>query len=654
MAAVEEPPGAVALASQTPLGELVGLFEEPLWAEVFAACCCDAGEAPQLGKAQSFRDALVAQNPNGLRGERLSLRCLRIGAVAASCLAQQLRDRGHTWLDLSSNQLADHAMLSVRTLVCALPRLRWLGLAGNLTTAEGVRELAEELESNEILEGLALGSQEPQGAGFRPNVVGSEGLVALLAALRRNARSALTSLTLCRTSLDAAAAKELAAFLTESKGRLHQLNLSLNPLTSEGVSALLPACARLRVLNLADTGCRGELIHPQLCALLGQTTCLSSLCLAQNPLEARPLRRIARAVAGCASLTSLSLECTSLDAEGVTAICDALLAAPVQSLTELDLSDNQLAQAEASTALAHLVARSALRTLRLGRNPLGDAGARALGEALDPALSPDAPLRCLELGSCRLGVLGAGHLLACLAHNATLRVLCLSDNFLDDSLDPSLIEGLEFLQDLQLSGNRLSFAAVQRATQVCARNRQRERDREPEALKAEIRRLLPEEARLGVARRRVGEDEALLGERRDAAERTSAELQQLRVQAQEQQRNLQRQLLLAEATLHERREELQRARRELEAATAQCGRQQGEFGDRLKEREKELVELQVSADQIDTLLERRKAEHPREVISVKARIKAAVEDTDQLHSSASDMRKHLQALQDKSLIDFRP
>ena len=55
----------------------------------------------------------------------------------------------------------------------------------------------------------------------------------------------------------------------------------------------------------------------------------------------------------------------------VVVLADAMLATPVQSLTELDLSDNQLSQVEAAAALAHAAGADWLRALRAasqGRN----------------------------------------------------------------------------------------------------------------------------------------------------------------------------------------------------------------------------------------------------------------------------------------------
>eukprot|EP00927_Polykrikos_kofoidii_P042337 TRINITY_DN36226_c0_g1_i2.p1 TRINITY_DN36226_c0_g1~~TRINITY_DN36226_c0_g1_i2.p1 ORF type:complete len:273 (+),score=37.54 TRINITY_DN36226_c0_g1_i2:267-1085(+) len=188
--------------ASSPVWDLASVIENPVWAEVYAACCCDTGESLSIEAARSFRDAIAAQNPAS-NPDRLVLRCLRIGATAVSCLALQMKDRTITHADLSDNQLGDHSVLSVRSLIRSLPHLQWLGLSGNLIGPEGARELAEELEANKSLESLVLGVSElgPQGRGFRPNSIGAEGLRAMLEALQRNTSPTLTSLSLCNTSL---------------------------------------------------------------------------------------------------------------------------------------------------------------------------------------------------------------------------------------------------------------------------------------------------------------------------------------------------------------------------------------------------------------------------------------------------------------------
>eukprot|EP00928_Gymnodinium_smaydae_P029692 TRINITY_DN22292_c0_g1_i1.p1 TRINITY_DN22292_c0_g1~~TRINITY_DN22292_c0_g1_i1.p1 ORF type:complete len:650 (-),score=140.70 TRINITY_DN22292_c0_g1_i1:36-1985(-) len=636
-----------------PLSDIYSVFQDPVWAEVYAAVCCDAGEGLTPEAAQSFRDAMTAQNPASAP-ERLSLRCLRFGTAALSCLAMQMKDRSYTSVDLSDNQFGDHSILAVRSFVRALPRLRCLVLAGNLIGVDGARELAMELESNTMLERLALGGSEAAGRrGFWTNSIGADGLKAILEALVRNPRHSLTSLTLCNTSLGAHAGTHLANFLQHDSTLLH-LDVSSNPLTSEGVCNLVPHTQRLRILDISDTGCRGELIFPPLCSALPQSKCLAHLGLAHNPLEPRALRRLVRAFAACDSLVSLSLERTSLGTESVTLLADALLAAPVQSLTELDLSDNQLSELEACTALAHAISGSLLQVLRLNRNPVGDSGVRELADSLDPAVCANGCLRQLELCTCRVGTDGASELFRRLKNNEHLRCLRLSDNFIDDSMDISLVEQLSCLQELQITGNRLAHSTLQRASQVCARNRRRARDKEPMALRAEMHRLLYQETKLAELRERVAADEVDISARHAAAEKTRREMQQMCDSERGQQEHLRREIFEEEEALEARRTELQDTNRELEASNLHYAQLHKQLRETLQEREQRLAHLQALSRQLHDDFEHLKQEHPEQVRRTKERTASAAEETTALLEGAEGVRKQLREVQDRSLVGFQP
>jgi len=644
---------AAAAAAVAALSELFSA--DPVWAEVYAACCCDVREAPTLDAARGFRDAVLAQNPDS-RPERLSLRGLRLGPATVSCMGLQLKDRQYTSLDLSENQLGDHSALSVRSLVRALPKLRQLQLAGNVITAVGTQEIADELEVNSTLEVLSFGGRGDQNGarGFRPNCVGSDGLKFLLGALSRNPRPALISLNLCQTSLGAEAGRHLAAFLARDRTLLN-LDVSCNPLSSQGVCALLPQCARLRLLDIGDTGCKGEFIHSQLAAMMQQTTSLVRLSLARNQFDPKPLRRIARAVAGCQSLTSLSLEGTEMSTEGATMLVEALLASQVQSLTELDLSCNQLAQVEAATALAHMLVRySTLHTLRLSQNALGDAGVFELAEAFDPTIAPGCELHTLELSRCRVGTAGAGHLMAKLANNERLRVLRLGDNFLDDSLDLELIDHLTHIHELQLTGNRLSYASLQRASQAVARNRQTIRDKEPCALRSEMHRMLFQETKLSAAKEQVHIDLAEVEERQTATNNAIRDLEHLRTTEAEARQQVQKKIQVEDMELGDMRQRREELAAKLAQTTKEYAQRQHDLRETLRQREQELTDLQVKSDDIERRLEARRREHPQELLNLKDRAKAAFEEAAQFQEHAKAMRQQLKALQEKGLIDFKP
>ena len=47
----------------------------------------------------------------------------------------------------------------------------------------------------------------------------------------------------------------------------------------------------------------------------------------------------------------------------------------VSNLRDLDISDNNISELEAAAQVAKIIAQTQLKSLRLNRNPLGDAGA---------------------------------------------------------------------------------------------------------------------------------------------------------------------------------------------------------------------------------------------------------------------------------------
>lgn len=636
--------------------ELLQIFDDPAWAEVYVARCCDIGEGLSIDQAQSFRDAVGSQNPmtglagTGGSGPSLKLRNLRIGVNASSCLALQFKDRGITRIDLSENILGDYAMASVRSLMRSFARLRWLCLAGNLIGPDGASELADELETNTTLEYLALGSIEKS---FRPNCIKTDGLRVMLNSLGKNKNSSLTTLLLCHNGLSSEAGECLADFLKQSTCTVQHLDLSHNPLASEGICQILPVASQLRALDIANTGCSGDLIHSRLCTLLQDTETLAHLSLARNPIEGRPMRKIARALANCSPLVSLSLQGTSMDTEGLTSLADAILSAPRQSLTILDLSDNNLAQLEAASALAHVVANSLLHVLKLNRNPIGDAGVRELADALDPMICPDTALQHLELGSCRISATGASHLLSCLATNENVKVLKLGDNFLGDNLDITLFEALNHIHEIQLQGNRLSHSALQRVAKVCARNRKAALDETPSKLRSEMHRLLYQETRLEEVKHQMAADDAEIEAHVEAIADAEQAMQTLLEKEAERRRKVEQQIEAELKTLESQKDLLARTEDDLKRTIKYFQDQDRDLKEQLKGKENRLVDLQVESEQGDELYERRKHDHPLQVKDMQHQIEEAVVQEDELQQKAMAMRKELKALQEQHRIDFK-
>lgn len=485
------------------------------------------------------------------------------------------------------------------------------------------------------------------------NAIGASGLACLVGALSRNRARALTTLDVCNTALGPEAGRHLSAFL-ESDRALKHLDVSLNPLQSEGVCALLSQASRLESLDVSDTGCRGELVHPQLTALLEQTVSLSRLSLAYNPLQARPLRRIARGMVACKPLASLDLEGCGIGTDGAAALAGAILEVESHGLTALNLAANKLAQVEAAASVASLISGcGSLEVLCLARNPIGDAGAAEVAESLRPDRSPVSALRQLDLSSCRIGTVGATRLAQCLADNATLRSLRLSDNFLDEGLDLKVVDGLAHVHDLQLRGNRLSFAALQHCARVVSRNQQRTRDEEPNALKTEMRRLLCQEAKLEKARKQVDKDEAEVSERESVIDFTARELVGLRTTEAETQRHLRCRIDSEEQELRDRRADLEQLKDKLQSTARAYADQTADMVDEYECLQQELASSRQKADDAEANLQDRTLQHPAQVQDLRRRTALAVDEAARLKDQASGMRRQLKELQDRSLIDFR-
>lgn len=670
---------------------------EPYLLDLFAAACWDASETPTVEGARQFWAHVRAQNPPPLPAptpavpstapeqsvrppsaqrppgtrpstasvrpstprqklwtaeDRLSFRCLRFGSAAASCLALQLKGRNFTRLDLSENQLGDNAAAAIASLIHGLPKLRSLMLAGNILGPAGVKEIANsELETNETLEHLALGESLKPRTRQRPNHVTTEGLQALLNALARNESRRLSSLELCHTALRADAGKPLADFLG-SDSVLTALDVSGNALASEGISTLLPACTKLTKLDIADTSCRGELIHTKLCELLEKTQNLNSLSVAYNLLEPRPLRRIARALSFCPPLLALNMAGTAMETEGVIALADGLINSQVSSLRELDISENSISELEAAMHVAKIIAKTNLQTLRLNRNPLGDAGVCELADALGSEPCP--ALRSLELGSCRVGNLGATVLLRSSRENEVLLALKLSDNFLDDSLDITMVEALQHIQHLQLESSRLSHRNLSRVAAVCARNKHLVHNKEPRALRKQIQGLLHEEVTLKKHKSQAAKDSAEVFLRVSAQGIAAEELRQLRLGIMKSAKQTEQKVAAVEATLLQRRKYLESVKDALADTARRNELAIAEKTDVLSEKESDLADLQGRLRDLEAQLARRRAQHPKQIAEIKEEISAALPKTEELKANEEEMRRELKALQDKSLIGFKP
>lgn len=451
----------------------------------------------------------------------------------------------------------------------------------------------------------------------------------------------------------------------------------------------MPLCTRLKHLDISNTGCRGELIHSPLCELLRKTDSLETLSLAQNQMEGRAMRKVAFGIGKCQTLTSLSLRSTSLSTGGLAAFAEGLLSGAggqrgggspvahdrhhlgrsssrlgedhvmVSGLTYLDLSDNPgLSSLEAASAVAHIIANSKLEVLRLNRNPFEDAGVREIADALDPQLCPDTLLRSLELNSTRLGVPGASHLLACIARNPRLKQLKLCDNFLSSETQAgeaemiSLLEELLHLEELQLTGNRLSHGVLHKVQAVCARNKKQCAEKEPSQLRGQIYDLLFQETKLREVVNQMQADENEIELHHLNVTECKEEARKTKRMEEEAQGKLMQEIEKEEKWLEMQEQTYARWEATLEETDLRYQKAKADLRENLEVKQKEMKDLVDEADRIEMEFEQRKKEHPILVKKLQEEAQAAAEEEDELLKKATEMRKQLKKLQDQNKIEF--
>ncbi|XP_050035880.2 uncharacterized protein [Dermacentor andersoni] len=189
---------------------------------------------------------------------------------------------------------------------------------------------------------------------------------------------------------------------------------------------------------------------------LKNNTRLRSLGLIGFPFSLVHLQELSAGVCTSASLTTVTLDGSSLGKQGLEVLCRALC--EKESVRVLSLCDCRLGSSEADLlnwllrqqslgrqgALWQGVLRQralaldslrGLRRLSLCRNPLGDQGICALAEALTDNLC----LKALDLQSCNVGNAGASALHNLLVNNIVLEVVDIRQN---PNIDAALAKGI--------------------------------------------------------------------------------------------------------------------------------------------------------------------------------------------------------------------
>ncbi len=347
----------------------------------------------------------VVESPVAERLTGLDLRYQGLTPEQAAMIAASTHFRGLRELNLAAN-LIEAAGLKALAESARLPRLESLIVYDNRVRSEGVECLAASSLS-ERLRTLDIGKTAPDDSG------------GLLAILSRTRFQRLLSLGLREAGLGAADIVRLCD--STWLAGLESLDLSLNPVTEDGVIALAdcPRLAGLRSLRLD---------HMSL-TVAGITALASSAHLGRLrtlhlsfPWDDR------LGPAGATALTSspavkgmdeLSLDCQDIGDEGAIALARWPGLAGVR---RLNLGRNRIGT-EGAAALAASPHLSRIEVLKFHENALGDLGAASLAGRFPR-------LRKLLLYGCDIGPAGGEALLRA-DWPATLTELHLRHNRLD-------------------------------------------------------------------------------------------------------------------------------------------------------------------------------------------------------------------------------
>ena len=255
----------------------------------------------------------------------------------------------------------------------------------------------------------------------------TENLITIARALQAAPPGTLLKLNLSHTAV----AEESACALGQSHlalARLAALRMRACQLGDVGVVPIIralhhpeaAASSRLAELALASNGLTAtsasELAH-----VLRELPALLSLDLSYNPLGSDGCALVAEALAERRVLEALSLASVGCDDPGVTRLAEAVGDVP---LRELDLDGNGASDPAVGALLGMAARGMPLSSLRLSANAIGAPGACAIAAHL--AARPGGPLRSLALSNNPLTADGCEALRACLASNTAIAELALT------------------------------------------------------------------------------------------------------------------------------------------------------------------------------------------------------------------------------------
>lgn len=304
--------------------------------------------------------------------------------------------------------------------------------------------------------------------------LGVEGCRQLAAAIRGH--PGLRVVMLGTDAIGDAGATALADILPETPA-LQSLYLGCNAITPAGVGSLADAIERspqVRALWLKRNPL-GDAGAERLAALLRRTSELRSLDLVQTCLTSAGLQMLVEALLEQPSLECLYVSGNDLGPE-VGELLGTLLRSPRSALTSLFLSVNRLGDAGAAELLDGLAQNRQLLELGLGSNGLTAASAGPLARVVREhptlhrlGLGRSPSTRLLRTADNVFGDEGARELAAGLAGSRALRSLVLSHTGIGDSGQEALAAaiGQSRLVQLELAHPIPQLAAALEANRRC-------------------------------------------------------------------------------------------------------------------------------------------------------------------------------------------
>ena len=327
----------------------------------------------------------------------------------------------------------------MRTLANALivnKTLEKLDVSNNGIGNQGVASLANALMENQTLTSLHLGS----------NLIGDVGIEKLANALIVN--KSLTHLDVSNNNIGNQGLKVLIDALEQNQ-TITNVNLNDNKsITYTGIDALVnfsmtnTSLAQLYVnktdfietfrnikkkfetSDVVDLPNKSitNVISSMIASILMQNKTVTELNLSSNQIGDDGIEKLANALRVNNTLQNLDVSNNKIGNRGVESLANALK--ENKTLKSIDLGSNKIGDIGMEELANALIVNKSLKNLDVSNNNIGNQGV----ESLANALKVNQTLTSIDLGSNKIEVIGAGALVEALPYNDTLKTLILTNN----------------------------------------------------------------------------------------------------------------------------------------------------------------------------------------------------------------------------------